>query len=113
MGRHLYLPAKEAFSKARDFANRALKLNNDLAEAHTSLAAVLFIYDWEWDAAVGQFKRAIQLNPNYAAVHYWHSVLLHTSGRLHESVTAAEKVQVLDLVSRLIVLGLVQAYFVL
>src|SRR5881296_4185843 len=66
MGRHLYLPAKEAFSKARDFANRALELNNDLAEAHTSLAAVLFIYDWEWDAAEDQFKRAIQLNPNYA-----------------------------------------------
>ena len=111
MGRHLYLPAKEAFSKARDFANRALELNNDLAEAHTSLAAVLFIYDWEWDAAEDQFKRAIQLNPNYATAHYWHSVLLQTTGRLQESVTAAEKAQVLDPLSPVIGMGVVQAYF--
>ena len=111
MGRHLYLPAKEAFSKARDFANRALELNNDLAEAHTSLAAVLLIYDWEWDAAEDQFKRAIQLNPNYATAHYWHSVLLQTTGRLQESVTAAEKAQVLDPLSPVIGMGVVQAYF--
>ena len=111
MGRHLYLPAKEAFSKARDFANRALELNNDLAEAHTSLAAVLFIYDWEWDEAEDQFKRAIQLNPNYATAHYWHSVLLQTTGRLQESVTAAEKAQVLDPLSPVIGMGVVQAYF--
>ena len=111
MGRHLYLPAKEAFSKARDFANRALELNNDLAEAHTSLAAVLLIYDWEWDEAEDQFKRAIQLNPNYATAHYWHSVLLQTTGRLQESVTAAEKAQVLDPLSPVIGMGVVQAYF--
>jgi len=111
MGRHLYLPAKGAFSKARDFANRALELNNDLAEAHTSLAAVLLIYDWEWDAAEDQFKRAIQLNPNYATAHYWHSVLLQTTGRLQESVTAAEKAQVLDPLSPVIGMGVVQAYF--
>jgi len=111
MGRHLYLPAKEAFSKARDFANRALELNNDLAEAHTSLAAVLLIYDWEWDEAEDQFKRAILLNPNYATAHYWHSVLLQTTGRLQESVTAAEKAQVLDPLSPVIGMGVVQAYF--
>src|SRR6058998_4279847 len=110
MGRHLYLPAKEAFSKARDFANKALELNNDLAEAHTSLAAVLLIYDWEWDEAEDQFKRAIQLNPNYGTAHYLHSVLLQTIGRLQESVTAAEKAQVLDPLSPIIGMGVVQAY---
>src|SRR3989449_2385199 len=91
MGRHLYLPVKDAFEKARDYANRALELNDNLAEAHTSLAAVLLIYDWDWNAAEEQFKHAIQLNPNYATAHYWHSVLLQTKGWLHESVTAAEK----------------------
>ena len=111
MGRHLYLPADEAFSKARDYANRALELNDNLAEGHTSLAAVLLIYDWEWDAAEDQFERAIQLNPNYAAAHYWHSVLLQTTGRLQESVTAAEKAQVLDPLSPVIGMGVVQAYF--
>ena len=111
MGRHLYLPAKEAFSKARDYANRALELNDNLAEAHTSLAAVLLIYNWDWDAAEDQFRRAIQLNPNYATAHYWHSVLLQTTGRLQESVTAAEKAQVLDPLSPVIGMGVVQAYF--
>ena len=111
MGRHLYLPRKEAYSKARDHANRALELNDNLAEAHTSLAAVLTIYDWDWDAAEEHFRRAIQLNPNYAAAHYWHSVLLQTTGNLQESVTAAEKGQALDPLSPVIGMGVVQAYF--
>src|SRR5229473_8569888 len=67
MGRHLYIPRREAYSKARDYANRALELNDNLAEAHTSLAAVLTIYDWDWDAAEEHFRRAIHLNPNYSA----------------------------------------------
>ncbi len=111
MGRHLYLPRKEAYSKARDHANRALELNDNLAEAHTSLAAVLMIYDWDWDPAEEHLRQAIHLNPNYAAAHYWHSVLLQTTGRLRESVTAAEKAQALDPLSPVIGMGVAQAYF--
>ncbi len=111
MGRHLYLPSREAFEKARDYANRALELNDNLAEAHTALAAVLMIYNWDWDLAEEQFKHAIQLNPNYANAHYLHSVLLQTTGRLQESVTAAEKAQVLDPLSPGIGMGVVSAYF--
>jgi len=111
MGRHLYLPRKEAYPKARDHANKALELNEDLAEAHTSLAAVLTIYDWDWDAAEQHFRRAIHLNPNYSAAHYWHSVLLQTTGNLRESVTAAEKAQALDPLSPVIGMGVAQAYF--
>ncbi len=111
MGRHLYLPRKEAYSRAREHANKALELNDNLAEAHTSLAAVLTIYDWDWDAAEEHFRRAIHLNPNYSAAHYWHSVLLQTIGNLRESVTAAEKAQALDPLSPVIGMGVVQAYF--
>src|SRR5207302_10793625 len=111
MGRHLYLPVKEAFEKARDYANRALELNDNLAEAHTALAAVLMIYNWDWDLAEEQFKHAIQLHPNYANAHYLHSVLLQSTGRLQESVAAAEKAQVLDPLSPVIGMGVVQAYF--
>jgi len=111
MGRHLYLPSRKAFEKARDYANRALELNDNLAEAHTALAAVLMIYNWDWDLAEEQFKLAIQLNPNYANAHYLHSVLLQTTGRLQESVTAAGKAQVLDPLSPVIGMGVVQAYF--
>jgi len=111
MGRHLYLPRKEAYSKAKEFANRALELNDNLAEAHTALAAVLMIYDWNWDAAEEHFKHAIHLNPNYANAHYLHSVLLQTTGNLQESVKAAEKAQTLDPLSPVIGMGVVQAYF--
>lgn len=111
MGRHLYLPRKEAYSNARQYANRALELNDNLAEAHTALAAVLMIYDWDWDAAEGHFQHAIHLNPNYANAHYLHSVLLQTTGRLQESVMAAEKAQTLDPLSPVIGMGVVQAYF--
>ena len=111
MGRHLYLPRKEAYPKARDYANRALELNDNLAEAHTSLAAVLTIYDWDWDGAEEHFRHAIRLNPNYAAAQYWHSVLLQTTGNLQESVKAAEKAQSLDPLSPVIGMGVVQAYF--
>ncbi len=111
MGRHLYLPSREAFEKARGYAYRALELNDKLAEAHTALAAVLMIYNWDWDLAEEQFKQAIQLNPNYANAHYLHSVLLQTTGRLQESVTAAEKAQVLDPLSPVVGMGVVSAYF--
>jgi len=111
MGRHLYLPVKESFEKARSYANRALELNDNLAEAHTALAAVLMIYNWDWDLAEEQFKQAIQLNPNYANAHYLHSVLLQTTGRLQESVAAAEKAQVLDPLSPVIGMGVASAYF--
>jgi len=111
MGRHLYLPRKEAYSKARDYSHKALELNDGLAEAHTSLAAVLMIYDWDWDPAEEHLRQAIHLNPNYAAAHYWHSVLLQTIGSLPESVTAAEKAQALDPLSPVIGMGVVQAYF--
>src|SRR5436853_541195 len=111
MGRHLYLPVQEAFEKARDYANMALELNDNLAEAHTALAAVLMIYNWDWDLAEEQLKQDTQINPNYANAHYLHSVLLQTTGRLQESVTAAEKAQVLDPLSTVIGMGVVQAYF--
>ena len=111
MGRHLYLPRKEAYPNAKKYANTALELNDNLAEAHTALAAVLMIYDWDWDAAEEHFQHAIHLNPNYANAHYLHSVLLQTIGRLEESVVAAEKAQALDPLSPVIGMGVVQAYF--
>lgn len=111
MGRHLYLPRNEAYSNAKQYANRALELNGNLAEAHTALAAVLMIYNWDWDEAEGHFQHAIHLNPNYANAHYLHSVLLQTIGHLQESIVAAEKAQALDPLSPVIGMGVVQAYF--
>jgi adenylate cyclase len=111
MGRHRYLPADDAFPKARTYAEKALELNDSLAEAHTSLAAVLLNYDWDWKGAEHQFRRAIELNSNYATAHYWLSLLLLTIGKLEEAVSEAEKAQALDPLSPVVGVGVVQAYF--
>lgn len=111
MGRHRYLPARDVFPKARRYSEKALDLNDRLAEAHTSLAAVLLNYDWEWKEAEYQFRRALELNPNYATAHYWLSLLLLTIGRLEEAVSEAEKAQALDPLSPVVGGGIVQVYF--
>jgi tetratricopeptide (TPR) repeat protein len=64
-----FLPPKEAFPKARTAAEKALEIDNRLAEAHTSLGVVRFQYDWDWEGAEKEFKRAIELNSSYALAH--------------------------------------------
>lgn len=110
MGRHHYRPAQEAFTKAREFADRSLQIDDTLAEPHASLAAVLINRDLDWKNAEDQFKLALELNPNYATAHYWYSVLLLTTGRLARAVEEAEKAQALDPFSPVIGMGVVQAY---
>ncbi len=90
------LPAQEATDKQRAAANKALELDNTLAEAHTSLAVVRFMYDWNWAEAERSFQRAIALKPNYAVVHAWYASYLMVSGRLEESIAEIERAQQLD-----------------
>jgi adenylate cyclase len=110
MGRHLYLPVDEAFSKGRGYAKRALEIDDSLAEAHTSMAGIMVYYDWDWKGAEEQFRRAVQLNPSYATAHHWYSLLLFTIGRLNEGIEEAGIAHVLDPLSPVVSMGLVQAY---
>jgi eukaryotic-like serine/threonine-protein kinase len=66
-------PVREGLERARAEAERALALDETLAEAHTSLAWVTFIYDWDWPLAGQHFRRAIELNPRYSVARQWHS----------------------------------------
>src|SRR5215218_9109448 len=66
-------PVREGLERARAEAQRALALDETLAEAHTSLAWVTFIYDWDWPSAARHFRRAIELNPRYSVARQWHS----------------------------------------
>jgi TolB-like protein/Flp pilus assembly protein TadD len=84
------LPPHESMPKAKAAAIRALHLDDSLAEAHTSLARVLAVYDWNWIEAEHEFKRAIELNPNYAVAHQWYGGYLESMNRLEEA-TAEEK----------------------
>jgi hypothetical protein len=61
--------------KARAAALKALELDDTLAEAHTSVGLVKFLYDWDWRGAEREFQRAIQLNANYATAHHAYSVV--------------------------------------
>ena len=76
----------DSFPKAEEAAMKALALDDTLAEAHTSLAFVSYHYEWDWARAEREFKRAIELNPNYATAHHWYGEYLGVVGRFDEAV---------------------------
>ena len=98
-GRYLDAPPNVAYGRAREAASRALELDESLAEAHTSLAAVLTDYDWEWAGADREYLRALELNPNYVTAHSWYAEHLSRMGRHVEAIGQARRALELDPVS--------------
>jgi eukaryotic-like serine/threonine-protein kinase len=86
----------EAMPKAKEEAMKALQLDDSLAEAHTSLAMVKFFFEFDWTGAENEFKRAIELNPNYAEAHHQYGWLLAQSGRPAEGLEEMKRAQRLD-----------------
>jgi len=77
----------ETMPKAKESAIKALALDDPLAEAHASLAHILMNYDWNWAAAEKEFKRSIELKPDYATAHEWYAIhYLTATGRFEEAV---------------------------
>jgi len=105
-------PVTESFAKARNAATKALEIDETLAEAHTSLAYTLAFHDWNWTTAEKEFKRAIELNPNYATAHQWYSEFLVVVGRFDEARMEIERARELDPLS-LIIYTDVAAYYYL
>jgi TolB-like protein/Tfp pilus assembly protein PilF len=91
-----FLPPKEAFPKARTAAEKALEIDNKLAEAHTSLGVVKFQYDWDWEGAENEFKRALELNPSYAPAHQFYGDFLKSQGRFDEAFSEMSYAGALD-----------------
>ena len=88
---------REGMAKARAAAAKALELDPNLAEAHTSMALVKFFYDWDWSGAEAEFKRALELNPNYPTGHHGYAVLLLTAyGRPDDAIAEADRALELD-----------------
>jgi serine/threonine-protein kinase len=96
LGIYVYLEPSAAFPKAQEEAQEALSIDSTIAEAHTSLAYISTLYEWDWERAESQFKRAIDLNPNYATAHHWYSVFLNVMGRYDESIDKIKRAQELD-----------------
>jgi serine/threonine-protein kinase len=88
--------AADSFPKAENAANRALSINPNLAEAHTSLAFVTYRYHLKWVEAEQHFKKAISLNPSYATAHQWYGSLLAATGRLNEAVAETKTAHELE-----------------
>jgi TolB-like protein/Tfp pilus assembly protein PilF len=90
------LPPRETAPKAKEAASRALALDETLPEPHAALGYMKDRYDWDWAGAEREFKRAVELNPNYATAHYWYANLLDNTGRLEEAITEAKRAQEAD-----------------
>ena len=88
------IPVDEAYRRAKEYARKALELDEAVPSAHASLAWSLFVYDWDWEGADREFRRAIELNPRYVSAHQWYAFLLASRGEhdaaLLEGHTAIE-----------------------
>jgi TolB-like protein/DNA-binding winged helix-turn-helix (wHTH) protein/Flp pilus assembly protein TadD len=102
---------RDAMAQARTAATKALKLDDSLAEAHASMGNILHNYDWNWAAAEGEYKRAIELNPNYAMAHHLYAHLLIETGRKEESLAEAHRALELDPYSPFVNNGLARQYY--
>src|SRR6201987_136745 len=93
---------KEALPKAKAAAIKALQLDNALGVAHNSLAFCLDGFDWDFDSAGKEFRRAIELNPGYATAHHWYAWHLSLLGRYDEAILEMRKAKNSDPLSLII-----------
>jgi Tfp pilus assembly protein PilF len=98
--------------KAKQAALKALEIDNTLAEAHTSLGFLNYVFDWDWLGAESHFRRAIELNPNYVTARHWYGLYLAVMGRFDEGINQTYRALELDPSSPIINtdLGLIFCY---
>jgi TolB-like protein/Tfp pilus assembly protein PilF len=111
LGWYAYLSPTESFPHAKSAVNKALSLDDSLAEAHTSLAFVSLYYDRDWTKAEREFRRAIDLNPNYANGHHWYAEYLSLVGRHEQAIAESERARELDPLSNIINTWVGSRYF--
>jgi tetratricopeptide (TPR) repeat protein len=87
---------KDVFPKAKAAATKALELDATLAEAHATLAFILFAYDWDWSGAERQYIRALELNPGHVDARGYYSLFLSAMGRHEEAIAEAKRAQEQD-----------------
>lgn len=95
-------PHHEAMASARAAALRAVRLDPRLAEAHSALAVIAEDYDYDWDTAEREFRRAIELKPNYATGHQWYALCLALQGHFTEAIAEAARARELDPLSPIV-----------
>ncbi|MDQ3472858.1 MAG: protein kinase, partial [Acidobacteriota bacterium] len=91
-----FLAPQEGYALARGAVTLALKYDDSLAEAHTSLASIKAVSDWDWQGAENEYRRAIELNPKYATARHWYAAQLLVQGRLDQALQEIKTAQQLD-----------------
>jgi TolB-like protein/DNA-binding winged helix-turn-helix (wHTH) protein/Tfp pilus assembly protein PilF len=103
------LSPQDAFPRAKAAVTKALTLDDNLSESHTSLAFIQDLYDWDWASAEKEYKRALALNPGYATAHHWYAWHLIVMGRNAEGIAESKKAESLDPLSLIISADLADA----
>jgi adenylate cyclase len=101
-----FVPPKQAFPRAKAAAEKALEIDKDLSEAHTSLGVVKFQYDWDFVGAEKEFRKAIELSPNLAPAHQFYADCLKASGRFDGALAQMKQASQLDPLSLAINTGI-------
>ncbi len=101
LGNYGVLAQDEALRRAQGAATKALEIDEELPEAHTSLAYIYF-HNWQWSNAENEFKRAIELKPGYSTAHHWYANLLQITNRQNEGVSELKTAENLDPLSVMI-----------
>src|SRR5437667_5888690 len=86
----------EFFPKSKAAALKALELDEGLSEPHMSMGFILHNYDWDWSGSEREYKRALELNPNYSEAHHGYALLLMAAGRNKEAVAEIRRAEELD-----------------
>ncbi len=102
-------PASETLPQAKVYAERVIALDDQLAEPHAALGLV-FDLSWQWTKAEREYKRAIELGPNYAAAYHWYSLLLREFGRFDESAWMLKRAHDIDPLSSVINVNISEIY---
>ena len=102
-------PTSETLPQARSFAERALSLDGQLAEPHATLG-IVNEFAWQWAEAEKEFKRAIEINPNYPTAYHWYSIFLKGLGRYDEAASMVDRAHELDPLSSVISVNVTRIY---
>jgi serine/threonine-protein kinase len=102
-------PTSETVPQAKAYAERALAIDGQLAEPHATLG-IINEFLWQWGDAEKEFKRAIELNPNYPTAYHWYSILLKGLGRNDEAAAMIKRAQELDPLSSVIAVNITRMY---
>ncbi len=93
---------KDAYSRAKAAAERAIALDDTLAEPHATLGYFKTLYEWDWPGAHREFKRAIELQPAYGTAHHWYAYYFLTVGDDEHAIAEIERAREIDPLSRVI-----------